>query len=89
VGQEPVEAVESGYSDPDGPMIIDCKLQRKDILGKIRRFSEFANPKAYPIFTRDRVKQAMWDAVVDRFRSMRSALANKWSTIAAGTSFVG
>jgi hypothetical protein len=35
VGQEPVEAVESGHSNPDRPMIIDCRTRSKDIPAKI------------------------------------------------------
>jgi hypothetical protein len=35
VGQEPVEAVESRHSSPDGPMIIDWHTGSKDIPVKI------------------------------------------------------
>jgi hypothetical protein len=35
VGQEPVEAVESGHIGPDGPSIIDLGIKSKDIPIKI------------------------------------------------------
>jgi hypothetical protein len=50
VGQEPVEAVESGHINPDGPMIIDCYTGRKDILAKIPIILGKAVPRRKPLF---------------------------------------